>query len=318
MTINKKTILKYSGFFGILTLLAFLRALGTYVFIVPNAFAPGGFGGIASVVYNIVAIFNMELAETWFNPAVTLFILNQPVVIAAFFTLNKRYAINSAIVVALYAGFMGLFSLVNFPVYHGAGPDSGVTVLAAIAGGVLCGVSLGGTLLTNSSAGGTDIIGKIAYEKNPDVNVQWQIFIFDSLVVLLSGAIGLINIEGQDANTIFTNVATPIFYSFITLFVTSEIADVVTNGLQSSVVFNIVTSKPDELSAAIVSKLHRGATKYTGEGVYTHAERYILVCVVKRRQSTHLKKIIKGIDPNSFVYITKAKEVNGFGFRSGN
>lgn len=318
MTINKKTILKYSGFFGILTLLAFLRALGTYVFIVPNAFAPGGFGGIASVVYNIVAIFNMELAETWFNPAVTVFILNLPVVIAAFFTLNKRYAINSAIVVALYAGFMGLFSLVNFPVYHGAGPDSGVTVLAAIAGGVLCGVSLGGTLLTNSSAGGTDIIGKIAYEKNPDVNVQWQIFIFDSLVVLLSGAIGLINIEGLDANTIFTNVATPIFYSFITLFVTSEIADVVTNGLQSSVVFNIVTSKPDELSAAIVSKLHRGATKYTGEGVYTHAERYILVCVVKRRQSTHLKKIIKGIDPNSFVYITKAKEVNGFGFRSGN
>ena len=318
MTINKKTILKYSGFFGILTLLAFLRALGTYVFIVPNAFALGGFGGIASVVYNIVAIFNMELAETWFNPAVTVFILNLPVVIAAFFTLNKRYAINSAIVVALYAGFMGLFSLVNFPVYHGSGPDSGVTVLAAIAGGVLCGVSLGGTLLTNSSAGGTDIIGKIAYEKNPDVNVQWQIFIFDSLVVLLSGAIGLINIEGLDANTIFTNVATPIFYSFITLFVTSEIADVVTNGLQSSVVFNIVTSKPDELSAAIVSKLHRGATKYTGEGVYTHAERYILVCVVKRRQSTHLKKIIKGIDPNSFVYITKAKEVNGFGFRSGN
>ena len=318
MTINKKTILKYSGFFGILTLLAFLRALGTYVFIVPNAFAPGGFGGIASVVYNIVAIFNMELAETWFNPAVTVFILNLPVVIAAFFTLNKRYAINSAIVVALYAGFMGLFSLVNFPVYHGAGPDSGVTVLAAIAGGVLCGVSLGGTLLTNSSAGGTDIIGKKKKKKNPDVNVQWQIFIFDSLVVLLSGAIGLINIEGQDANTIFTNVATPIFYSFITLFVTSEIADVVTNGLQSSVVFNIVTSKPDELSAAIVSKLHRGATKYTGEGVYTHAERYILVCVVKRRQSTHLKKIIKGIDPNSFVYITKAKEVNGFGFRSGN
>ena len=213
---------------------------------------------------------------------------------------------------------MGLFSLVDFPVYHGSGPDSGVTVLAAIAGGVLCGVSLGGTLLTNSSAGGTDIIGKIAYEKNPDVNVQWQIFIFDSFVVLLSGSLGLINIEGQDANTVFTNVATPILYSFITLFVTSEVADIVTNGLQSSVVFNIVTSKPDELSAAIVSKLHRGATKYTGEGVYTHAERFILVCVIKRRQSTQLKKLIKKIDPESFVYITKAKEVNGFGFRSGN
>ena len=318
MTIDKKSVLKHLGFFGILTLLAFTRALGTYVFIVPNAFAPGGFGGISSILYNIVAIFDIGLAETWFNPAVTVLILNLPVVIAAYFTLNKKYAINSTIVVAFYAGFMGLFSLVDFPVYHGSGPDSGVTVLAAIAGGVLCGVSLGGTLLTNSSAGGTDIIGKIAYEKNPDVNVQWQIFIFDSFVVLLSGSLGLINIEGQDANTVFTNVATPILYSFITLFVTSEVADVVTNGLQSSVVFNIVTSKPDELSAAIVSKLHRGATKYTGEGVYTHAERFILVCVVKRRQSTQLKKLIKKIDPESFVYITKAKEVNGFGFRSGN
>lgn len=318
MRIDKKKVPKYIGYYGILTVLAFLRALGTYVFIVPNAFAPGGFGGIASIVYNVVAIFDIKLAETWFNPAVTVFVLNLPVVIAAFFTLNKRYAINSTIVVALYSGFMGLFSLVDFPIYTGSGPDSGMTVLAAIAGGVLCGVSLGGTLLTNSSCGGTDIIGKIAYEKNPDVNVQWQIFIFDSIVVLFSGAMGLINIEGQDANTIFTNVATPIFYSFITLFVTSEVADVVTNGLQSSVVFNIVTSKPDELSAAIVSKLHRGATKYTGEGVYTHAERFILVCVVRRRQSTQLKKLIKSIDPESFVYITKAKEVNGFGFRSGN
>lgn len=315
---DKKTFVKYVGFYGLLSVLAFLRALGTYVFIVPNAFAPGGFGGIASIIYNVVGEFDERLAETWFNPAVTVFVLNIPVIIAAFVALNRRYAINSTICVALYAGFMGLFSLVDFPVFVGEGLDSGVTVLAAIAGGVVCGVSLGGMLLTNSSAGGTDIIGKIAYEKNPDVNVQWQIFIFDSVVVLFSGAMGLLETEGLDPNTIFTNVATPILYSFITLFVTSEVADVITNGLQSSVVFNIVTSKPEELSALIVDKLHRGATKLKGEGIYTHAERDVLVCVVKRRQSTHLKKLIKSVDPDSFVFITKAKEVNGFGFRSGN
>ena len=65
-------------------------------------------------------------------------------------------------------------------------------------------------------------------------------------------------------------------------------------------------------------ELHRGATITKGEGVYTHAERHIVICVVKRKQSTHLKRIIKRLDPNAFVYITKAKEVNGFGFRSGN
>ena len=316
--LDKKTLIKYSGFYGLLIALAFLRALGTYVFIVPNAFAPGGFGGIASILYNVVGYYNERLAETWFNPAVTVLILNLPLVIASYFTLNKQFAINSTICVAFYAGFMGLFSLVNFPVFVGEGLASGVTVLAAIAGGVVCGVALGGMLLTNSSAGGTDIIGKIAYEKNPDLNVQWQIFIFDSIVVLFSGSMGLLNTEGLDANTIFTNIATPILYSFITLFATSEVADVITHGLQSSVVFNIITSKPDELSRAIVDKLHRGATELKGEGVYTHAERIVLVCVVKRSQSTLLKKIIKNIDPDSFVYITKAKEVNGFGFRSGN
>ena len=36
------------------------------------------------------------------------------------------------------------------------------------------------------------------------------------------------------------------------------------------------------------------------------------------KDKEQLKKLIKKIDPESFVYITKAKEVNGFGFRSGN
>ena len=70
---DSKKFWKYAGFYGILVLLAFLRALGTYVFIVPNAFAPGGVGGIASVVYNLVARYDMALADTWFNPAVTVF-----------------------------------------------------------------------------------------------------------------------------------------------------------------------------------------------------------------------------------------------------
>ena len=55
-----------------------------------------------------------------------------------------------------------------------------------------------------------------------------------------------------------------------------------------------------------------------GEGVFTHHERHIIVCVVKKRQSTQLKQLVKAMDKDAFLYITKAKEVNGFGFRSGN
>ena len=61
-----------------------------------------------------------------------------------------------------------------------------------------------------------------------------------------------------------------------------------------------------------------GGTIIKGEGIYTNETRKILVCVVRKKQSAALKKIIKDTDPDAFLYINKAKEVNGFGFRSGN
>lgn len=315
---QQKNVWKKIGFYTLLIALACLRGLATHVFIVPNAFAPGGIGGISSVIYNLVGEFNLELANTWFRPSVTMFIMNLPLVILSFFILNKEFAINSTVCVLGYTGSMFLFEQIGFPVFQGSGLESGVVMLASIAGGVLSGVALGGMLLMNASAGGTDIIGKIGYKLHPEMNAQWQIFAFDSIVVLFSGVMGLLNIKGNDANQIFINVATPILYSFISLFLTSEVADVITNGFHSSLVFNIITDKDQEIAAEIIKQLGRGATIMKGEGVFTHHERHIIVCVVKKRQSTQLKQLVKAMDKDAFLYITKAKEVNGFGFRSGN
>lgn len=313
-----KKVFKGIGFYSLLLLFALLRAIASYVFIVPNAFAPGGIGGIASIVYNVVDIYNHQLAESVFNPAVTIFVLNLPLVIAAFFTLNKRFALNTTIIVLGYSGFMALFSAVKFPVFKGNDMESSLTILSAIAGGVISGVALGGSLLTNSSSGGTDILGKITNKKKPDFNTSWLIFAFDSIVVLFSGVVGLITSKGLGPDETFVKVASPVFYSFITLFITSEVADVITTGMQSSVVFNVISDKAEELGDAIVQILHRGATIVRGEGVYTNAERKMLICVVKKRQSALLKQIIRDVDPDAFMYINKTKEVNGSGFRSGN
>ena len=293
-----KKVFKGIGFYSLLLLFALLRAIASYVFIVPNAFAPGGIGGIASIVYNVVDIYNHRLA--------------------AFLTLNKRFALNTTIIVLGYSGFMALFSAVKFPVFKGNDMESSLTILSAIAGGVISGVALGGSLLTNSSSGGTDILGKITNKKKPDFNTSWLIFAFDSIVVLFSGVVGLITSKGLGPDETFVKVASPVFYSFITLFITSEVADVITTGMQSSVVFNVISDKAEELGDAIVQILHRGATIVRGEGVYTNAERKMLICVVKKRQSALLKQIIRDVDPDAFMYINKAKEVNGSGFRSGN
>lgn len=313
----KKKVIKYIGFYSLLVLLCFLRALATYVFIVPNGFAPGGVSGIASILYNAVLPYNAAVANTWLNPAVTIFVLNAPLLVLSFKKIGKSFSINTTICVALYAAIMAIFSIVDFPQFKASGYESSVMILAALGGGVLSGVTLGVMLLVNTSAGGTDIIGKAVYLHNPVINVQWIIFIADAVVVLLSGILGFISASaGDDATQILIKVMTPIFYSFIAMYAASAVAEVIDHGVESSVVFNIISDKAEEISAAIVLNLKRGATIVKGEGTYTHSERKIVICVVRKKQLISVKRLILKIDPQAFLFITNAREVNGQGFKS--
>ncbi len=317
MQINKKIILKEVGFYLLLAITAFLRAITNYVFIVPNAFAPGGVGGLSSIIYNFVAHYNLPLANTWFDASVTSFVMNLPLIIAAFIKLDKRYAISTCVCIALTSAFMALFRIVNFPTFQGSGIDSGVTVLASIAAGVIGGASFGGMILLGTSCGGTEIIAKISYKAKPDLDLQWQLFMVDSVIVLLSGVLGYITAEGTDSNAIFVSIATPVLYSFITLYITAQVAEIITNGVHSSVVFNIITDKKAEVSNVIINEVKRGASAIKIEGVYTGNEHNMIICVVRKKQTTALKKLLKEVDPKAFVYITKVKEINGL-FRSHN
>ena len=295
-------------------LIAFVRALGTYVFIVPNGFAPGGVSGIASILYNVVLQFNEKLAISVFNPAVTVFVMNVPLIIWAFVGLDKKFAFNTFFVVTVFSVFMALFSAFDFPVFKGSTYESGIMLLASIAGGAIFGVCLGLMLKINTSLGGTDILGQLIYKKNPALDVPWIIFLCDCVIVLFSGVLGLFDISNSGTVDIIVKILSPMLYSFISLFVCSKVAEVIQTGFESSMVFNIITDKPHELSERIVSQIHRGATIIRGEGVFTRQERNLVICVVRKKQYPGLKKLIFEVDPNAFMYITNTREVNGFGF----
>lgn len=65
---KSKKFLSRVGFYGLLIFFALLRAVASYVFIVPNAFAPGGVGGIASIVYNVVNLYDHNLRKACSTP----------------------------------------------------------------------------------------------------------------------------------------------------------------------------------------------------------------------------------------------------------
>ena len=317
--ITPKQVLHASRFYLFLAVLAIVRALSAYIFIVPNGFAPSGITGLSSIIYNAVIKADLSLEpwmEWFFDPSVTAMVLNIPLFIAAFVVLDKKFAFNTFFCVTVYAVFMAVFRLIpDMPTYAVEEPESGYKLLASLGGGALAGLSLGFMLRYNTSLGGTDVIGKLIYAKNPVADVQWLIFMCDCVIVIASGALGLIGEDlNRDATAIITAVVSPMIYSFLSQLTTSQVADVLQSGFQSSLVFNIISDKHDEIAEHITREMHRGVTLMNGIGYYTGEEHKVLVCVVRRKQINTVKRIIQDCDPMAFTFITKAREVKGNGF----
>jgi len=307
----------YLEYFTMLIFLAFLRSLFIYVFILPNGFAPGGFSGISSIVYNAVLKVDEHLAKTVFDAGITTLVFNIPVLIIAAIKLDKRFSFNTFCVVIVYSAFMTMFSYVNFPQYVANG-DSGYSLLAALFGGAGCGLTFGIMIRHNMCAGGTDIIGKLIYQKNPAADVQWWVFALDAVIALFSAVLGILDLDtgNKSATYILTTVMSPVLYSFISMIASSEMSDVVANGYSSHVVFTIITKKPEELAEAISTKLRRGVTMTKVTGYYTKNEYDELTVIVNKRETNAMKTLIDTIDPNAFTYISKSKGIYGTWFKS--
>ena len=103
-------------------------------------------------------------------------------------------------------------------------------------------------------------------------------------------------------------------YALITIFLCGKVADLFVDGVRSFRAFYIVTEKKEELSQTIFEKVHRGVTNIKCEGMYTHKDRDMLMVIVRRSQVMMLKRVVKEVDPNSFMFSANVKEAYGQGF----
>ncbi|MDR1939239.1 MAG: YitT family protein [Clostridiales bacterium] len=276
---------------GILIIASLARCISVYVFTVPNQFAPGGVTGIASILYNTPLEVSVGL---------TIFVLNIPLLVLAYFKMNKSFALKTAFVIALLSVGVELFERAGLPQYttgSGGGADK---MLAAVFGGLFTGVSLALTFKVNASSGGTDVIGALIQKRYSATNVAWFILALDSVVVIVGGIV-LKQFE-------------PVMYSFVSMFVGSKVSETIARGFTTAVTYTVITEKPDELSKKIIERVHRGVTLIPCVGAYTGAQKTMLQCVVRRRQVTDFHRLLKELDKNAFAFAMPATEVLGRGF----
>lgn len=296
---KKGRILQWINSLVYIIISSFLVSFAAYSLIAPNQFTIGGASGIA-ILLNVVS--NGVIKQS-----IVSFCINVPLVVLSYFFVKKRFAFFTTIHILMQAIWLAVFE--NFiPDFIIVFSDNGEKIFAAIAAGLCIGVSIALAFKAGGSTGGADIVVVMIQKKFAATSIAWMLFALNCIVIGSS----LFVFQGD------TLAATllPIMMSIFESYIESKTNDSMTNGFQSAIEFRIITTKPEEMSEALMNELSRGVTALPATGMYTKEERAMLLCVISRRQVVALKRIMKSVDPDSFAVMANVSQVLGLGFHS--
>lgn len=268
----------------IITLAAFVYAVGVSLFTDPNNMAPGGVTGISIILSRILPV----------GTGTLIMLINIPILIFAVWKFGIAFTVSTIYAIALISSFTNVLSP------YGAATDD--ILLAALVGGTLTAVSIGAIFRAGATTGGTDIIVKALRLRFPHLKTGKIFFIADALVVTLSG------IVFRDLNAAL--------YAAISAICTSVVMDVVLYGRDEAKLLYIISSRAEEIAGRLLSDLDIGVTYIKGQGAYSGDNKRVIMCVVKKPVTPRAEEIVKQEDPNSFMIITSATEVFGEGYKS--
>ncbi len=305
---EQSKVKKYIKEYIVVFLSAILQALGVYVFIQPNNLSPGGFLGIGT----FIEFLTKEYAGFTLNAGIIFFIINIPLIIISFFKFKKDFIIKTVITIFLDSAILAIMPSLGIPqfVINPANGNGYALILAAVTGGIMCGASIALLMKVDGCNGGTEIIGALIQKKFPATNISWFIFALDSSVVVLSAFFVKTEMFG---GTGFAPVLIPMLLSLCKMFCASKTIEIITRGFSSAIKFEVVTPHGNELGHELTTELKRGVTIINAYGGYTHAEKQVLICIIRKRQMATFKRILSRY-PDTFAYMMPTNEVYGIGF----
>ncbi len=259
--------------------------LGINMFALPNNISCGGATGAATLINFVFPKLPV---------GATMLALNIPLFVLAFIFLGRKLFIKSFFATVIMSAVTDAVKP-----FVPSGTDN--RLLAAIFYGVCMGIGLSLILIRGATSGGSDILGKLINKKFPHISLGRAVFAVDCIVVISSGFVfGSI----EDA-----------LYAAIVVFISGEIIDMILYGMDKSKTFLIVTTKAEEISAAVTSGMHRGISVLPVRGGYTNEEKNMLICAVRASEAAKLNKIIRSVDKYAFTIVMEAGEIMGEGFK---
>ena len=255
-----------------------LYALTLKLFLLPANLASGGATGVALAIYHLTGL----------SVSGVLLAVNVGMLILGFFLLGKSFVVTTLMPAAVEAAdrIFGDFVLTED------------LLLCTLFAGLGVGVSLGIVIRTGASTGGMDIPPLILF-KYFRVPVSVGLYAFDVTILLVQAPL---------------HQAENILYSILFVMVSSIALDKTLMLGTTQTEVKIISNQSGAIREAILKQLDRGVTLLEAESGYLHDRTQVIFSVISNRELFKLEKIVHGIDPNSFMVITRVSEVKGRGF----
>lgn len=269
------------GFFMVAGILVTSFALKS--FLVPNLFFDGGVTGISLLLHEIYH----------FNLAIVILIANLPLLVFAYYTVSKKFALKTFLCVFLLAACL---FLIPFPEVKTADK-----ILIAIFGGFFLGVGMGLCMRVGCALDGIEVLALKTFKRTPFTVTEMILGINVLIFSIAAFKLGILTA----------------FYSILTYFTASKSIDFIVEGIEAYTGVTIISAQSDLLKHRLVNELGRGITVYKGERGFlpgkfeTSAECDIIFTVVTRLELRRLKNLVHETDPNAFVFANIIREASG-------
>lgn len=268
----------------ILVILANILYAGTVkFFLIPANLISSGTTGIALMVNHFTGL----------DMSIFIFGFNVLMLLVALAILGKKFVLTTIMSSMLYPLFLSLLNRFVGDIYI---TDN--TLLNVLFSGMGLGIALGTVLRQGASTGGMDI-PPLILRKFFRIPIAVSLYVFDFLIMLSQMAYH----KPED-----------MLYGIILLIVTSVTLDkVLVLGTTRSEI-KIVSRHYEQIRRAILSDLDRGVTILYGRSGYLCNDTEMVLSVVSNREIHRVQKLVKEIDPECFMTVTKVSEVMGRGF----
>lgn len=250
-------------------------------FLIPAAVLSSGLSGVAQIIQQV-------LQDTWgleSNIGLLIMVLNLPIFLLGFIKLGKAATFWSFITVVVNSLIIGWL------------PQGQVTddvLMNALVGGLLMGISGGVTLKLGFTTGGLDILS-LVMAKTTGRSVGNFILLLNGLIVLVAGCI--FSLESA-------------LYTLISIFVMSQMIDVIHNDQQKVTIF-IITNQSQRLLVSLRETIIRGVTHWPSRGGYSGEGRETIMIVATRYELFEIRRKVQETDPEAFINIVATQGIVG-------